>query len=236
MFRIISFSLLAFTLLSGCVAQGNEPTAPVVEEEQGIVPNTTVEVHVYNVVDGDTIDVLLGEETYRVRLIGVDTPETVHPTLGEQPWGQEASEYTKTQLLDKDVRLEFDVGVYDRYNRILAYVWVGDYLHNQSLLSRGLGVVSTFPPNVKYVDLFVATQRESRDNREGLWQDWTCTDLNHANIEELQNIIHIGPERAPDVVRNRPYTSVEQLTLVNGIGEARLRDILNQGIACVLPW
>jgi micrococcal nuclease len=76
------------------------------------------------VIDGDTIEVRINNRTEKVRFIGVDTPETVHPTKGEEPYGREASDYTKSQLNDQSVGLEFDVEKRDRYGRLLAYVWL----------------------------------------------------------------------------------------------------------------
>lgn len=63
----------------------------------------------------------------------------------------------------------------------------------------------------------------------------TCSgvNINTASVAELQSIVHIGPERAPDLVTNRPYTEVEDLDAINGIGPARIADIISQGLACV---
>jgi micrococcal nuclease len=67
------------------------------------------------------------------------------------------------------VRLEYDVEREDRYGRTLAYVWLGDELFNETLVREGYALVTTFPPDVKYVDRFVAAQRDAREHDRGLW-------------------------------------------------------------------
>ncbi len=124
---------------------------------------------VNSVVDGDTIKITYNGKEESVRLIGVDTPETVHPTKEVQAYGIEASDYTKAQLAGKQVRLEFDVEQRDSYGRLLAYVWIGDTLFNETLIAEGYGQVATFPPNVKYVERFTAAQKTARDASKGLW-------------------------------------------------------------------
>jgi len=122
--------------------------------------------YVTRVVDGDTIVLSNGE---RVRYIGIDTPETKHPKKPVQYFGREASAYNKSLVEHKMVRLEFDVDKRDKYGRLLAYVYVGDTFVNAKLVEEGYAQVYTFPPNVKYADLFLKLQREARENNRGLW-------------------------------------------------------------------
>lgn len=124
---------------------------------------------VTRVVDGDTIEIALNGQKEKVRLIGVDTPETVHPTKGEEPYGKEASDYTKSRLDGQAIILEFDVQERDMYGRLLAYVWLGSELFNETLVKDGYAQVSTFPPNVKYVDRFRIAQEQAREQNRGLW-------------------------------------------------------------------
>ncbi len=122
---------------------------------------------VERVVDGDTF-VLTGGE--RVRLIGIDTPETVHPNKPVEPFGPEASGFSKNMLEGKDVRLEFDVQERDKYGRLLAYVFLeDDTFVNAELLRLGFAVVLTIPPNVKHAEQFLELQREAREHERGLW-------------------------------------------------------------------
>jgi micrococcal nuclease len=125
---------------------------------------------VVRVVDGDTIHVRIGARLERVRYIGVNTPEVHHPTRGEEPGGREASEVNRQLVEGRRVRLELDVQERDRYGRLLAYVWVGEFMVNAELVGRGYAQVMTVPPNVRYQELFLKLQREARDAGRGLWK------------------------------------------------------------------
>jgi len=124
-------------------------------------------------VDGDTFWVDDGSDKgIKIRLIGVNTPETVHPKKPVEYYGIEASNYIKDLLKDQKVRLEYDVEKEDRYGRILAYVYLEDGTFvNAELVKQGYAMVMTVPPNVKYADLFVKLQKEARENNRGLWNE-----------------------------------------------------------------
>lgn len=128
-------------------------------------------VKVIRVIDGDTIEVKFNTgATAKVRLIGVNTPETVAPNRPVEKYGKEASKYTKKRLTNKTVTLEFDVGVKDKYGRFLAYVWVGKELYNETLVKEGYARVMTIQPNVKYQEKFVKAERNARQMKKGLWR------------------------------------------------------------------
>ena len=121
---------------------------------------------VERVVDGDTIIV---EGVGRVRLIGVDTPETVHPNRPVEFFGKEASAFTKGLLEGKRVRLEYDQERQDRYGRTLAYVYLSDGTFvNAEIIRRGYGHAYTRFP-FRHMEAFRQYEREARDNRRGLW-------------------------------------------------------------------
>lgn len=134
-----------------------------------------LEAYVERVVDGDTLKVVIDGKIERVRLIGVDTPETKHPKKPVQYYGKEAYNFTKSQLEGKIVYLEFDVGQRDRYKRLLAYVWLDENetdprkMFNSILLLDGYAQIMTIQPNVRYVDYFKKYQAEARENNRGLW-------------------------------------------------------------------
>jgi len=134
-------------------------------EEEGDGTNATVA----RVIDGDTIEADFRGSIVDVRLIGVDTPETVHPSEPVECYGPAASKFTTRALEGERVRLEFDVEREDRFGRTLAYVWLNRRLFNQRLVREGFANVSTFPPNVKYVERFLAAQRAARNEDRGLW-------------------------------------------------------------------
>jgi micrococcal nuclease len=124
---------------------------------------------VTRVVDGDTAHVEIDGRDTDVRFIGIDTPESVKPDSPVECFALEASHYTERRLEGERVRLEFDVEREDRYGRTLAYVWLGDELFNETLVREGYALVTTFPPNVQYVDRFVEAQRDAREHGRGLW-------------------------------------------------------------------
>jgi len=118
------------------------------------------------VIDGDTIELDGGE---RIRYIGIDTPETKHPRKPVQRMGPEATMANRILVEGRRVRLEYDAQRRDRYGRTLAYVHVGTVMVNERLVRAGYARVSTYPPNVKYVERFVAAQSAARAARAGLW-------------------------------------------------------------------
>lgn len=122
---------------------------------------------VTRVVDGDTI--VLGNDE-RVRLIGVDTPETKHPTKPVQPFGPEASEFTRRAVEGRYVTLKFDREKRDRYQRLLAYVYLKDWCLNEELIRAGLGeCVTRYPYDSSMKRRFRAAESEARSARRGIW-------------------------------------------------------------------
>lgn len=124
------------------------------------------EVLVTRIVDGDTVELAGGE---KVRLIGVDTPETVDPRKSVQCFGKEAKEFTRSLLENQWVRLELDVEPKDFYKRTLAYVWRDDVFVNDLLVHEGFAHILTIPPNVRYVDRFKESEQYARVTKAGLW-------------------------------------------------------------------
>ncbi len=120
------------------------------------------------VVDGDTIVLNNGE---RVRLIGVDTPETKHPRKPVEYYGKEASAFTKRMVEGKEVRLEYDWQKRDKYDRLLAYVYLkdGTFL-NAEIVKQGYGHAYTKFP-FKYIDQFRQYEKEARKAKRGLWNN-----------------------------------------------------------------
>ncbi|MCL6448928.1 MAG: thermonuclease family protein [Armatimonadetes bacterium] len=175
-FLLLTLFLLASSVIfSGCTGTGKQSPDPAAAEKY-------VPALVTKVIDGDTFWVRLtdGREE-KVRLIGVDTPES---TREVEPYGKEAAAYTKKRLEKKTVYLELDVEERDKYDRLLAYVWlsrpknggaaeaaeeVRAKMFNAELLLNGYAQVLTVPPNVKYAELFTGFQREAREKKKGLW-------------------------------------------------------------------
>lgn len=150
-----------------------EPS-PSPDPAPGLAPTGPTETAlVLRVVDGDTIEVDRGLGAEKVRYIGVDTPETVKPGSPVEWMGPEASAANKALVEGREVVLEHDVSETDRYGRLLRYVWLHDgpawTLVNLALVSAGYAAVVTYPPDVKYVELYLAAQREAREAGRGLW-------------------------------------------------------------------
>lgn len=127
---------------------------------------------VVGVVDGDTIVVRLGGAEERVRLLGIDTPESVDPRSPVECFGKEAAAHTASLLPPgTPVRLVRDVEARDRYERLLAYVYRIDdgTFVNLRLVEDGYAAVLTYPPNVAHADEFVAAAGEARESGRGLW-------------------------------------------------------------------
>jgi len=141
---------------------------------------------VVRVVDGDTVVILLNGQEEKVRLIGVDTPESKNnekarrdsSKTGESvseivKLGKEAAQYTKS-ILPKGtkVTVETDVQPRDRYGRLLAYLYLENgEMVNSLIIQNGYAQVMTIPPNVKYEDLFRKLMKEARENNRGLWKE-----------------------------------------------------------------
>ena len=134
-----------------------------------ILMQTSIVGTVVRVIDGDTIQVRLGDRIETVRYIGVNTPETVHPTRGIEPYGLAASAFNRTLVEGRQVRLELDVESRDHYGRLLAYVYTGSLFVNTELVRQGYAQVMTVPPNVRHADEFVRLQRQARLTDRGLW-------------------------------------------------------------------
>jgi endonuclease YncB( thermonuclease family) len=142
-------------------------------------------VIVTRVIDGDTIEVNIQGSTHKVRYIGIDTPETVHPQEPVECLGKEASDKNRSLVEGQFVRLEKDVSETDQYGRLLRYVWIGDTMVNAELVRLGYAQVSTYPPDVKYQELFLRFQTEAREAERGLWGKCTCTITSKLAIVEI---------------------------------------------------
>lgn len=204
-------------------------------------------VTIVRVIDGDTVRVLLNGQEHTVRLIGVDTPETVHPRIDEEAFGKEASDFTRQALEGKDAWLELDVGERDRYGRLLAYVWTSppetwsdaelrSSMHNASLLLAGYAQLMTIPPNVKHVKSFAEFQAEARESRRGLWGQDPDPSIEHADDPTGQRAdasdSESGDPQLSESGRQKRTVdlnaaSLEELQLIVHIGPVRAQAIID---------
>ncbi len=122
---------------------------------------------VITVNDGDTVTLLLGGKRCRARLIGIDAPE-----MGQEPWGRISREHLRKLLKGYRwrVSVERDIEQYDKYNRLLVYLWSPDgQMLNERMLQDGHAVLFTIQPNSKYAERFRKAQRLARENGRGIW-------------------------------------------------------------------
>jgi micrococcal nuclease len=175
---------LALVLLAGCQggdvddgAGGRPGGAPAGLATSGAEraewpdpPRDAVSAKVQRVSDGDTFVASVRGRRERVRVIGVDTPESVAPNRPDEPYGEEASDFAKRYLDGATVRLAGDAEPRDRYDRMLAYVWLADgTFWNALLAAEGYAQQLTIPPNVTYAGLFRRLVAEARREDRGLW-------------------------------------------------------------------
>lgn len=132
---------------------------------------------VVKVIDGDTVAIEMDGKSVTLRLIGLDTPETVNPRKPVQCFGEEASNKAKEILNGQSVRLEMDPtqGELDKYGRTLAYVFLQDGTNfNEFMIKEGYGHEYTYNLPYKYQREFQAAEKSARENQEGLWAPKAC--------------------------------------------------------------
>jgi micrococcal nuclease len=132
-------------------------------------PASEAGVPVTKVTDGDTIHVTYQGHDERIRLIGVDTPEVSWYGGHGECFGEEAGLYSRARLTGRVVRLEFDVDLRDRYDRLLAYVYLGQELFNLTLVRLGYASADPVPPDTARASQFAAAEQEARAAGRGLW-------------------------------------------------------------------
>jgi endonuclease YncB( thermonuclease family) len=178
-------------------------TEPKTTNEQSIVPTqkisvitkTTTSEQVYypviKVVDGDTLTIQMNGKSQTLRLIGLDTPETVDPRKPVQCFGIEASNKAKNVLTGQKVLIETDPSqdTYDKYNRLLVYVFLQDgTLFNKTMISEGFGHEYTYNTPYKYQSEFKIAENEARIQKKGLWADGVCEQPNITPITKTTTV------------------------------------------------
>jgi micrococcal nuclease len=128
------------------------------------------QIKVTRVVDGDTVVLRIDNRDVRCRLIGVDTPETVHPNKRMEYFGKEASEFLKHRVESKVIEIAHDrpTPQYDRYGRLLIYLYRDKVLINQEIIEKGYGHTLVKYPFAKLPE-FRAAERRAREANRGLW-------------------------------------------------------------------
>lgn len=146
-----------------------EELSPEIPSEVSVSEDTSPRYLVTRVIDGDTIEVAYEGRRRPVRYIGIDTPETVHPSRPVECFGAEAAARNRELVAGKVVRLERDITDTDKYDRLLRYVYVEDDFINERLVREGFATVFTYPPDVKYTEALRAAEMDARQTGRGLW-------------------------------------------------------------------
>ena len=123
------------------------------------------------VIDGDTIEVDITGTIYKVRYIGIDTPEPDDKRPEFCALAQEATRYNRQLVEGKTVRLEKDISETDKYGRLLRYVYIDDIFVNAELVRQGLAWAKTYEPDTKYQGILEEAEAEAERNKIGIWQD-----------------------------------------------------------------
>jgi micrococcal nuclease len=154
------------------VTPGTAALSPI----ETTMPAGLTDALVTRVVDGDTIHVDIAGQDFTVRYIGMNTPETVAPDKPVECYGPEASARNKQLVTGQMVELEKDVSETDQYGRLLRFVWLLDSSHpgqgemvDALLVQEGYARLDTFPPDVRYKDLFAQLQQQAQTAHAGLW-------------------------------------------------------------------
>jgi micrococcal nuclease len=162
--KIILVILLVFQL-GACNSEALYKVIQSVEE------NELIESKVVKVVDGDTIKVNIDNEIITVRILNIDTPEVYGPNAG-QPFGKEASKFAKEMLEGKTITLELSKkkNPYDKYGRLLAYVFIDKNLYEELIIEEGLARIAyVYDPDTKYLNVLENSERRAKNTKKNIW-------------------------------------------------------------------
>lgn len=155
-----------------------------------------VDYTVEKVIDGDTIQLSNGQ---KVRYIGIDAPEITKRkdskwAYDPMPYGNEAKDFNRKLVEGKKVSLEFDVQKFDKYKRLLAYIYLEKEMVNLKIVEAGYAMLYTSSPNIKYAEKLLEAQKDARINKRGLWgyldsaENRISTDKVKANIGKMKAV------------------------------------------------
>ncbi len=202
--KIFSFMLILFfsasvPAVSGCGLfydfESNSGTTNTREVISGPEDSLDEDIHrIKEVTDGDTV---ILDDDNRVRLIGINTPE-----YGMYFYG-EAKEVLEVLVLKKEVKLEKDISEKDKYGRLLRYMYVGELMVNLEMVKRGFANAFTYPPDVKYSEIFLEAERHARSNDLGLWEK--------SRIELVDVAVHYDAEGDDRTNLNDEYVIIKNI-------------------------
>lgn len=136
---------------------------------KGLLPSESEEVRVQYVIDGDTFVAKVGEQRRKVRIIGVDTPESKKRGVAVQCYAKKAARFSESELQGERVKLTYDVGREDKYGRVLAYVQRSGKDFGRKLLAKGYARQLTIAPNLARAASYSKVEEKARKAQRGLW-------------------------------------------------------------------
>ncbi|KGP71602.1 thermonuclease family protein [Pontibacillus yanchengensis] len=153
-------------VLAGCASESQNPSSTSNQKNH----RDRIQAKVVKVIDGDTITIKMNGKKDTVRMLLIDTPETNHPSQPVQPFGPEATSYAKKTMNKKEISLELGTTKRDKYNRLLAYVYVDGTMYNKKVVAKGLARVGyVYPPNDKYVEKLREAEKKAQSQQKGIW-------------------------------------------------------------------
>lgn len=162
---------LVVLLLATLLYQREVGIIAPIDTPQESAETTAGEVRVSRVIDGDTFEIEGGE---RVRLIGIDTPESVKPNAPVECFGRESSEYLKSLIEGKMVRLERDQTDRDRYARLLRYAYLDGTFLNEKIVREGYAESVAYKPDIREQELLDEAEVEAKREKKGRFSDAAC--------------------------------------------------------------
>ncbi|MYL34716.1 nuclease [Pontibacillus yanchengensis] len=159
-------STILALVLTGCASESPSPSTTSSQSEH----EERIQAEVVKIIDGDTISVKINGKKDTVRMLLIDTPETKHPSQPVQPFGPEATAFAKKRLNNKHISLEIGTTKRDKYDRLLAYVYVDGTMYNKKVVAKGLARVGyVYPPNDKYIEQLRGAEEKAQIEHKGIW-------------------------------------------------------------------
>lgn len=207
------------------------------EEQKSYTPGTTdrIPVELASTVDGDTAKFIYNGSKESFRFLLIDTPETKHPRIGKQPFGQESSDRTKELLTNANkIEVEFDVGgEQDKYQRYLAYIYVDGEMVNEILVKEGLAKVAyVYPPSTRYLNQLESAQEIAKEQKLGVWSLGSAFEEDHSSEQSTSSTSDVQSE---------PETTTETPSVESNSGSesypncTALREVYPNGVPSTHP-
>ncbi|MGD6773395.1 thermonuclease family protein [Staphylococcus simulans] len=208
------------------------------KKESSSKPGTTdrIPVELVSTVDGDTAKFNYDGKTESFRFLLIDTPETKHPRIGKEPYGQEASDRT-AELLNTaaNIEVEFDVGQKkDKYGRYLAYIYVDGEMLNNILVREGLAKVGyVYPPNTRYLSELEDSQDKAKSEQIGIWSIGSAFEDDENSQENSSSSTETGTPEEPSMDSSAETPTTESTPSSNVVSFPNctaLREVYPNGV------